>query len=97
MDPREPVEAQRAGHHPNESRSDTPIDAPVWFYRHGGDEKGPVRFSSLRDLADGGQLAPADAVRLSDGNMWLPAGDIPGLFPRGEDDTTTTPPQGGMH
>jgi hypothetical protein len=97
MDPREPYEAQRPGHHPNESRSDSPIDPPAWFYRHDGDEKGPVPFSSLRDLADGGQLAPADPVRLIDDAAWTRAGDVPGLFPGGEDDTTTTPHQGGMH
>ena len=63
-----------------------------WFYRHDDQDKGPVRFSSLRDLASAGQLAPADLVKRRGAMQWSRAGDVPGLFPGGDDDTTTTPP-----
>jgi hypothetical protein len=70
------------------------MESADWYYRHDDQEKGPVSFSSLKDLAQAGQLAPADLVRRGSGSggNWSPAGDVPGLFPGGEDDTTTTPP-----
>lgn len=68
----------------------TPVDQ--WFYRHDDQDKGPVRFSSLKDLASAGQLAPTDLVKQRGAMHWSRAGDVPELFPRGEDDTTTTPP-----
>jgi hypothetical protein len=66
--------------------------AADWFYRHDNQDKGPIEFSSLKDLAMAGQLAPADLVKQRGAMHWQAAGDVPGLFPGGDDDTTTTPP-----
>lgn len=71
--------------------SAVPGDAQ-WFYRHDDQEKGPVGFSSLKDLASAGQLAPADLVKRRGAAEWSRAGDVEGLFPGGADNSTTTPP-----
>ena len=86
------MEAARQGHHPNESRQGAEAPAAEWYYRHDGQEKGPVPLSSLRDLAGAGQLAPADPVRRAGTDRWHPAGELADVFPGGRDTTTTTPP-----
>ena len=68
------------------------MDSANWHYRHDQQDKGPVPFSSLKDLASAGQLAPADLVQRAGEAEWRRAGDVPGLFPGGDDTTTTTPP-----
>ena len=84
------MEAARQGHHPNESRQGEAPPPADWLYRHDDVDKGPVPFSSLKDLATAGQLAPADLVKRRGEMHWSRAGDVPELYPRGEDDTTTT-------
>lgn len=54
--------------------------ASQWFYRIGSDEIGPVNSADVRSLAKDGTIEPSTPVRKADGEKWIKAGRIKGLF-----------------
>lgn len=54
--------------------------ADTWFCRIAGQEIGPLTAAQLRAMAANGRLMPSDPVRQGQGDSWLPAGAIQGLF-----------------
>ena len=55
--------------------------AAGWFYAHGDEEKGPVSAEELKKLAASNALAPTDLVWQEGMEEWVPATEVPGLFP----------------
>ena len=51
-----------------------------WYFTRGGQPGGPVEIDKLREMASGGDLAPADIVWTS-GSPGKPAAQVDGLFP----------------
>src|SRR5687768_1474757 len=51
-----------------------------WYYAQGGQQKGPVTFEDLRNLASTGALAQGDLVWNGSMKDWVPAGSVEGLF-----------------
>ncbi|MGA2797280.1 MAG: DUF4339 domain-containing protein [Thermoguttaceae bacterium] len=60
--------------------------ATLWYYGRGGQSLGPVSSAQLKDLADRGNLAPADLVWKDGMAEWVAAKSIKGLFPEGTAD-----------
>jgi tetratricopeptide (TPR) repeat protein len=56
-----------------------------WHYSHNGQERGPVSFTVLQELARSGELHPEDAVTAEWGASEVPAREIPGLFDAGDE------------
>lgn len=55
--------------------------AKNWFYRVGKTEVGPCTVSQIRELAAGGNISGETLLRREDGDQWLRANRIKGLFP----------------
>jgi len=53
-----------------------------WFFKRQGQSHGPVSAVELKRLADAGELARTDLVRKEDGERWVPAVRVKGLFPQ---------------
>lgn len=51
-----------------------------YFYKSGEREVGPIDAASLRSLADARVITPATMVRREDGNRWVQAAKLRGLF-----------------
>ncbi|MGC4013040.1 MAG: DUF4339 domain-containing protein [Luteolibacter sp.] len=51
-----------------------------WYYAQSGQQKGPVPWEALRELAASGLLAPTDMVWTASMAEWKPAGTVEGLF-----------------
>lgn len=54
-----------------------------WYYAQNGQQKGPVTFEELHNLAGTGALAQGDLVWNTSMKDWVPAASIDGLFARG--------------
>jgi hypothetical protein len=54
-----------------------------WYYSRAGQRLGPIGSAELKQLADGGQLAPTDLVWKDGMAEWAPAHQVKGLFPEG--------------
>jgi len=55
-----------------------------WFYMQNNQQRGPIPFVQLRELAQRGQLNPqADQVWCQGMPAWASAGQVQGLFPQG--------------
>jgi hypothetical protein len=54
--------------------------AAEWFYTEQGQQRGPVTFELLQQLASAGQLRPTDMVWKNGMPQWLPASSQAGLF-----------------
>lgn len=52
-----------------------------WFYTRGNRQNGPVSFEQLANLAHTGDLEPHDLVWNTSMENWIPASEVPGLFP----------------
>lgn len=53
----------------------------VWYYARGEQEKGPITTVQIKALAAAGKLQKDDFVWKEGMENWLPAGEVPGLFP----------------
>ncbi len=53
-----------------------------WFCRVAGALSGPFSLDELEYLRDRGQLSVSDEVRCEGNSPWIPASDVPGLFPQ---------------
>ena len=42
----------------------------MWYYSHGGQQKGPINTAQLKQLASTGQLQPADLVWTDQMENW---------------------------
>ena len=63
-----------------------------WYARLGfGIEFGPMPRGDLDELVETGQLLINDFVREGDEGEWIPARELPGLFPSDESNTGITP------
>ena len=52
-----------------------------WYYARGGEQKGPVSFEQLTEIAKSGGLDPLkDLVWTSTMKDWVPAGQVSGIF-----------------
>ena len=51
-----------------------------WYYAQGGQQKGPVTFEELQNLARSGAIAQGDLVWNASMPDWLPGGSVDGLF-----------------
>jgi len=51
-----------------------------WFYAEQGQQRGPVTFVQLQQLAASGTLKPSDLVWKQGLSDWIPASSQPGLF-----------------
>jgi hypothetical protein len=51
-----------------------------WYYAQGGQQKGPVAFEELRNIAGAGGIAQGDLVWNASMTDWVPAGSVEGLF-----------------
>src|SRR5581483_6489841 len=51
-----------------------------WYYAQQGQQKGPVSFDQLGQLARGGQLSPSDLIWREGMPNWQPASQMAGLF-----------------
>jgi len=54
---------------------------PGWYYAQNKIKNGPVSSVQLQQLAKSGRLSPADMVLQQGTSRWLPAQEVPGLFP----------------
>lgn len=54
---------------------------PVWYYRQGGREYGPITESELRRLASQGDIRPTDHLWREGSPHWTPAHSVKDLFP----------------
>jgi hypothetical protein len=54
---------------------------PVWYYARGETEKGPLSTAQIKALAAAGKLRPDDYVWKEGMDNWLPAAEVPDLFP----------------
>ena len=52
----------------------------AWFLRKGGKQYGPFTIRRLREFVDAGKVKPTTQAS-RDGRRWIPASDVPGLFP----------------
>ena len=55
--------------------------AAVWYYRHNGEQKGPVTGGDLKRLAASRQIEAGDLVWRDGLPKWVPANKVPGLIP----------------
>ena len=53
----------------------------VWHYLIDGEQLGPVYTHDLQELATNGVLQPSDLVWRKGMSDWIPASQVPGLFP----------------
>lgn len=60
----------------------------MWYYSEGNQQKGPVSWGALSNLARDGNLRPADLIWQEGTPDWVKAGKVPGLF-------DAAPPRGG--
>jgi len=51
-----------------------------WIIRVGGRDYGPADLELLREWKAEGRVVPANPARLADAEVWVTAGEIPGLF-----------------
>lgn len=68
---------------------------PLWYYSLAGRTYGPISGTSLKALAEAGQLSPADLVRREGTSDWTEASTIEGLFPPAPRPTPARPLRGG--
>jgi hypothetical protein len=54
---------------------------PVWYYARGETRKGALSTAQMKALAAAGKIRPDDLVWKEGLENWLPAGEIPELFP----------------
>ena len=54
---------------------------PVWYYARGETRKGALSTGQMKALAAAGKIRPDDLVWKEGMENWLPAGEIPELFP----------------
>ena len=76
----EPVtisEQEKGSQSPNVS--ELPQDG--WHYRHGTSRFGPIDLDEVQDLIKAGLLQPKDEVKVPGFRRWIPAWNVPGLFP----------------
>ncbi len=52
----------------------------MWYYSHGGQQKGPINTAQLKQLAANGQLQLADLVWTDQMENWAAASTVKGLF-----------------
>jgi len=67
--------------------------ASQWFYARNGQRHGPVNSAQLTALAKSGQLSPADLIWKEGMTQWVPAGNSPQLFPKGQGPIPVAVPQ----
>lgn len=65
-----------------------------WYYLRNDRQVGPVSGQRLRQLAESGELLPADQVWKEGMEEWLPASRISGLFPASAPAPPPPPPPG---
>jgi len=53
----------------------------MWYFARGRQKVGPVSFSELQQMVTAGELGPADMLLPADGQKWVTAGSLAGLFP----------------
>jgi hypothetical protein len=53
----------------------------AWYYASGGQQRGPVKTSQLKQLAAAGELKPDDLVWCDGMPNWAPANTVKGLLP----------------
>jgi hypothetical protein len=63
-----------------------------WYYDRGGEVRGPLRVSELRQLAANGELQPTDHVRPEGVDRWVKARAVKGLFSAPEPTAGAVPP-----
>lgn len=63
---------------------------PVWYYARGDVEKGPLSTAQMRALAAAGKIRPEDLVWKEGMETWVPASEMPDLFPAGAAKTNGT-------
>src|SRR5262245_56884126 len=75
-------------------------DPAVWYYARAGQKVGPLSVGQLRQLADAGQLQPADMVWREGAQKWIAAASVPGFLPAAQPrpkpvaaGTATAPPR----
>ena len=66
---------------------------PLWFYRQGEEEVGPVAWEQLKDLAAVGQIQPHDLVWKQGTPYSVPAASVDDLFPPSAPAGPTTEPE----
>ena len=64
---------------------------PGWFYVRDRKKVGPVTLAELKRLAGAGRLLPTDRLLREGQSKWVPACDIPALFPPESASTSATP------
>jgi hypothetical protein len=65
----------------------TPQGSPVetqWYLFTGEKQFGPVPLATLRQWATDGRVTATMHVRQAEGGNWMPAGQLPGVFPASE-------------
>jgi hypothetical protein len=69
-----------------------------WHVRVMGQTKGPMSQAELVQMARSGRLAPGDPVRQGEGDNWVPAASVQGLFPGSQQPSAAplAPKKGGM-
>jgi hypothetical protein len=60
-----------------------------WYYAEGGQKKGPISTSVLKQMAQMGDIGPETLIWKDGLSEWVHASRIQGLFPKG---TPTVPP-----
>lgn len=63
-----------------------------WFFARQGQTKGPYTDGQLRALARSGQLLPDDLLSYSGAGKWIPAREVPNLFPGAAPSPPLPPP-----
>ncbi len=55
--------------------------ATLWYYAHEGQQAGPVPLDKLKAMTETGELVPTDLVWANGMASWVPASEVPDLFP----------------
>ena len=51
-----------------------------WYLSRDQQVYGPYTLAQMREWASNGRITPQDMVRRGDGEQWIPAGKVRGLF-----------------
>lgn len=66
--------------------------SPAWYYARQKTKSGPLTWEHLWQLARAGQVQPTDMVLQPGNPRWMPAAQVPGLFPNDSSNTDADPP-----